>query len=479
MSLKARTTKALFWVGISTFLNRFLSFATTLVLARLLTPNDFGLIALATTVINPLQLLSDLGLTRAIVARKDKVDAAANAALPLVLASGVAISGLIYLVAPLVGAFFQKPQATPLLQALSITVFLSSSAGVPNALLEKELRFKRKFFPGLAALLTYAGVAVLLALRGAGVWSIVWGQVISSLVESCVSWGVCRWRPSLTFDRAIAREVLGFGRCVIESNFLVLLWLNMDNVFVGKLSGTEALGFYALAFSLANMPMQFTTNLINSVALPMYVKLQHDRAALTRVFLQSLRMTTVVSLPISLGMFALASYIIPTFYGEKWRQSITLLQILSFYGLTRTIAALTGNILLAIGKESVPPKVQRVQIPLAIILLFPVTSHFGAVGTSLVMTGVLAGTTIVFFKLLSGYLGIPWKALAKALAPQSACALLMILVVELASRSFPQSAVSMAYLTLIGAATYAIAILVATKGATYKEGLALLYSITR
>jgi O-antigen/teichoic acid export membrane protein len=469
LSLKHRTIHGAFWAAISLLGVRLLDPLTALILAGLLAPSDFGLIAVAQLVVTTAQTFRDLGLAQALIYRTDKVEKTASTAFFLVVGWGGLLWLLVSAAATPVALFFNEPDAQPVIQALAFTLLISSFSIVPGTLLEKELEFKKKLLPEILPIGVYVFTAIGLATAGLGVWSIVWGRIGQVALTAVLMWRASGWRLEFSFDRRIAVEILDYGKHILAGSFLTMVFLYIDNAYVGKLLGIAALGFYKFAFDLANLPTQFITPIVNKVTFPSYVKLQNDRTYLSSVYLRSLRLVSMLTFPATLGLAMVSPDLLRVLYADKWSNSMLPLQILSLYALFRSIGALPGNVFLTIGKQAIIPKLQFVYASAALLLLWPATLRWGIVGASLVMTGVLAVGSCLWLGLANHYLDIPTRRFIRNLAAQAIASGLMVAWLWFMSRWLGTSALNLVVLIGSGAGVYAVGLLLVSNGEAYRD----------
>ena len=201
------------WVTLSTIIIRILEFLTKIILARLLAPADFGLLAIGLLAINTMGLFRNRGGCSALIYKKDDSNhTAANTAFFLLPIVATILFVLAYLSAPYVAVFFNNAAVEPIIRILSLTFIISSFGTVPSMLLEKELEFKKKVLPDTVPIVGYACVAIVLALGGYGVWSLVYGQIVSAVLSAVLIWMVSDWRPTFSFDKEVAKELFGYGK---------------------------------------------------------------------------------------------------------------------------------------------------------------------------------------------------------------------------------------------------------------------------
>jgi len=469
LTLKKRAIQGALWTATSIFGVQLLNLLTTLILAKLLAPTDFGLVAVAQLVVTTAQIFRDLGLAQALIYRTDSIEEAANTAFILVIIWGTLLFILISITASQIALFFSEPRATLVIQAMAMTIVISSFGTVPSALMEKELEFRRKVLPEILPVLSYALTTVALASVGYGVWSIVLGRIGQATLTAILMWKASGWWPRLFFDKNIAREILEYGKHIVGGSFLNVVFLYIDNAFVGRIAGVTALGFYTFAFALANLPTQTLTPTVNKVAFPSYVKLREGQADLSNAYLKSLRLVSMISFPATLGLAAISPILLHILYGDKWNPSILLVQILSWYALFRSIGALPGSVFLTIGKQSIIPRLMIIYVTAAALLLWPATTWFGATGTSLVMTAVIGVGSSVWLLMANYYLDIARGRFIRTIAPQAISSLAMVVWLLALGSLLKESPLSLALLICSGAALYIASLLILTKGQAYEE----------
>jgi len=286
LTLKEKVTSSVFWVGVSMVGARGLSFIVQIVLARILVPEYFGLISICALVMDALRLFSEMGFSSALIYRKDRVREASDVTFLAAIGTSFVLYGVAFVIAPLVGQFFRMPEVPSVLRVLSIVMVINSVGQVPFVLLARELDFRRRLVPDLVPALGYGLVAISLALSGMGVWSLVVGRIAEAILRVILVWWVVPWRPNWTFDWDLAKEMFAYGRHIIASKILIFGITNVDDTFVGRMTGAAGLGYYGLAYNLSNLPATQITRLVNQIMFPALSQLQDDLQRMRRAFFQ-------------------------------------------------------------------------------------------------------------------------------------------------------------------------------------------------
>lgn len=404
--VKKKTINSVFWQSVSSATARLVYLVTTLILAKLLTPKDYGLIAIAWLVINTLALFRDAGVGKALIQRQTLVKEAADTAFVLIPTVCLFLYGLSYFIAPYLGAAFGDGQAESVIKVMSVTVIILSVGTVPSLMLEKELMFKRKIIPEISASFGYALVSISLALFGFGVWSLVFGEITRALFLASLIWFVSSWRPKFTFSRSLAKEMMGYGIYIIAFSIGTFIFYSIDNAVIGKVLGATLLGYYAFAFSLTNLPATKITDVLSRVIFPAYSKLQGDDQALRDSLLKTLEYVSMVIVPIGFAIFAVGPIFLKAMYGSKWLNAIPLLQVLWFYGLLRSILEITKSVFLATGNPKLFSRITILQLSIILPLIYFAAKHFATMGVAVLMTAAIFIGTLISIRWSSRLVGV-------------------------------------------------------------------------
>jgi len=419
MDLSARIKRGVFWVAVSSLSVRLLSQVAYLVLAKLLLPESFGLVAGASLAIDALQLFQEAGLGSALIYRKDEVEEAANTAFFPIIGTALLSYGIAYVAAPWVALLVQQPdpRIAAVLRVLALNLVIAAFARVPMVLLSKELDFRRQLLPEVLPSLLYAIVAVVLALLGFEVWSIVYARLASTVLRAILAWVVTGWRPRWRYVPRLARELFDYGKHIIASQLLIFGITNIDDIFVLRMLGLGAEGAYDLAYRTSNLPATQITGLVNQVMFPAFAKLQDDRSAFRRTYFLALRYVSLLAFPVAVGTLVLAGDLIAVIDAQKWAGAVLPMQLLAIYGLLRAVAGNMGNVFKGGGKPQWLTAIALWRLITMAALLYPVTRRWGVVGVS----GLSAAVAIVDFA-ISGTLAnrvidAAWRDYARILLP--------------------------------------------------------------
>jgi PST family polysaccharide transporter len=341
------------WSGVTMVLSRGATLVATLVLARLLVPADFGLFAVGILVINYLDRFKDVGVSAALIYRKEEWSRLAVTALPLSVGSAVALSVVTFLAAPLAGPFFFDPRAADILRALSLVLLISGLSTVPESRLRREMDFRRRVVPEVAAAVVKGAVSVALAVAGLGVFSLVWGQLAGTCAQALLYWILCRWRPRFGWDRSLASLMLGYGLASSLVAVMAVFIENMDYLVIGRRMDPEQLGYYSMAYRLPELSVLGVCIVAGQVFFPLFARLQDDLPRMSEVYLQVVRKISLVTLPMGAALAVLAPEVVTTLFSDRWDPSIPVLRLLAPFAMVTSMSFHAGEIYKATGRPGI------------------------------------------------------------------------------------------------------------------------------
>ncbi|HEU5123466.1 MAG TPA: MOP flippase family protein [Verrucomicrobiae bacterium] len=396
-SLKTKTLGALSWSLVQELSQRGLQFVIGIVLARLLGPKEFGMLAMLTIFIAVSQALVDSGFGSALIQRKNPTQADESSVFYFNIFLGFLMAGLLCLAAPWISQFYNQPQLTSLVRVLSVVLIINSISVVQNALMVRRLDFKRQAMVSVASMSVSGVAALIMAWRGFGVWSLVGQQVTASIVRTAMLWRINTWRPGWIFSWKSLRELFGFGSGMMASALTNRIFDNLTSLVIGKAFSAAMLGYYSRAVTLQDTVSQSLANVANRVTFPVFSQLQNDPERMKRGLRKAMTTLAFVQFPMLIGLAAVAKPLILFLLTEKWAPSIPYLQLLCFAGLLYPMHLLNLNVLTAMGRSDLYFRlgiVKRVLQVVAIVATFP----FGVLA---MVVGQVAVSFISFF--INGY----------------------------------------------------------------------------
>jgi O-antigen/teichoic acid export membrane protein len=306
-----------------------LNLASTAVLARLLVPGDFGLIAMATAVSNLLALILDLGLGSATVQRSGLTHSQVSALFWINTALGLVFAAILAGLAPLVARFYGHPQLVPVMMVLALSFVFVGLSIQPNALLRRQMRFASLAGIDLVSLILGIAAAIASAARGAGYWSLVYFQVVQSATATAGSWLACGWKPDPPTRTMRVRPLLSFGVGLTGFNILAYLSRTLDNVIIGRSAGSAALGLYLKSYSMLLLPVDRIRGPVSAVVVPALSLLQADRPRFRTYFLKAITCVVAIGMPVVVFLFVFAEEAVMLVLGPRWQESVVLFQVLA------------------------------------------------------------------------------------------------------------------------------------------------------
>jgi len=387
MDAKREFITGLFWASSGSILAKLIDFVTLIALARLLSPTDFGLVAIALLVTNALNLFSDLGLGAAIIQKGETTDADNNTVFFATPFLNILIYAIAYLMAKPAGIFFNNGDVVLIIKILSLVLIIQSLGTVPSALLQKSLKYKQLLIVDITSSITYFVVAVVLAYGDKGVWSIVIGQLVRNSTHMLALWFVSGWSPRWDFRWDSFKDLYGFGKHIVILSVISFVLKNLDNAVIAKYLTAGDLGLYTMAYTVgANILPQFVKMTIGKIAFPIYSLWNEDEPNFKRRFILINRLNLIFCIWVTLILITTSSIFVPIFLGKKWIGTITLIQFLAFFGFQRGIASVVAPALNAIGVPQAQREPMLLNSLIFVPLIIPAAKFFGVKGIAVLAT---------------------------------------------------------------------------------------------
>jgi O-antigen/teichoic acid export membrane protein len=463
--VKDRIAKSVFWMAWSRVVLQAVSFLSSVLVARLLSPLDYGLMALAGIWISFIGLLTELGLGSAIVQFRDLDDRELNTCFWLTMGVATLGYGTLYAAAPLIAQWFGSPRLSTVLRVVGLTLPLIAVRLVPDGLLRRRLELDRVSRVEIAAALVTIPVVLGMAWAGAGVWALVVGTLTTGVIQSAVYFALVPWRPGLRMGGRRIGELLHYSLALLGSRVSWALYEQSDAFVLGKVSGDVVLGFYSMAKQLALLPVEKLSVMVNQIATPVMAELQADRESLRAVFLRGARLVAWTAFPLSIGLMLVARDFVEVVLTEKWLDAVPLIQVLCVYALVRSVAVLLPPVLMARYRARF-----LLAYGVAMLTVMPLAFWGGAVWWG--SMGVAIAWVAIYPVILSmaaretfHAIGLSSRTVWTHLWPPTAAALTMgasVLAVGWLVGSWPQhlAAGRLTLMVLVGAATYAAALFI-------------------
>ena len=427
-NLANRVGHAAKWNVGASIVIKVISFLTTMFLARLMGPVEFGLFALAFVFIDGFGIFKSMGFESALVQRKDNIDIAADTAFVIIPLMGIFMYLVLYISIPFITAGFDSPELPGVLRILGLIFIVNTFTRVPYSILEKRLQFDKRSWAEMASQVIYSIVAITLAINGHGVWSLVWGFLSMTVSKSCFIWYLVDWRPKFKFDKDIAIDMFHFGKFMFLSSLLTFLASNFDRIVVGKVLGVGILGVYAIAYNFADLINAFIGYKVSEILFPVYSKLQDDIENLRLAYLKVFRVLLLAVLPFSMGLLFLGAEFLELAFGEKWMKAIPVLKILSCMSIFNILIMSTKSVLSGIKKPHVGLITACIRVGLYCTLIIPAGKLYGVngVAAAVLISACVAMLFAIYY--LKKTIHFTWKDLLMNMWPAIQASAIMVAV---------------------------------------------------
>ena len=368
-NIKKDTLKGVKWTAIEKVALQGIQFVIGLILARLLTPSDFGLVGMLAIFISVSQTFVDGGFSNALIRKLDRTDTDCSTAFYFNIVVGLVCYGLLFIASPWIAAFFNIPVLKDLLRVLSISIFVNSLSVVQVAKLTVDINFKAQARATVCSVVLSGCVGIFMAYKGFGVWSLAWQTVFGAIFNCIILWYQTKWKPKVVFSVNSFRNLFSYGSKLLVSNLIGTLYSNMTTIAIGKFYTSKELGFYSRGQQFAHLPSTAIIDTIGRVTFPILAKIQNDDERLVSVYRKYIKVT---SLPIIFCLTLLASVAKPlilVLLTEKWLDATLFLQIFCFAFMTEHISKLNLNLLQVKGRSDLYLRLEVIKKIIAFIIL--------------------------------------------------------------------------------------------------------------
>ncbi|MFA5143023.1 MAG: lipopolysaccharide biosynthesis protein [Candidatus Omnitrophota bacterium] len=456
-NLKQQASNGAFW-GLSGNLTvSAISFVGTAILARILSPKDFGLLGMATLITGIVQLFGNLGLGAALVYKKDVDDEYLSTAFwsSLLVSAGLVLVSIA--VAPLAAIFFNEPTVKWIIIVLSANFIISSLSSVQRALLHKDVKIKRMVFIEIVSRFLRVIFMLVCALTGLGFWSIVIGIIAECILKTILYVLTTQWIPTFQFHKMRFNELFHYGKNIYGQEFLNYLNRSMDFIITGRVLGAKLLGFYQFSYNLPYLVKSYIQDGISPVAFSIFSKVQDDNKRLAGGFLNAVKYVSIITFPVMSGLAFCAEDFISVAYGSKWLPAAEPLKLLCFGSALASVHCLVYSLFNAKGRPDIGLKWGLLILPTTIIsvVLF---SRWGIIGVAWAMF-CMEVLTIAVAYIATKLLNTSFKSYFKALLPAIYGSLAIIIALYFITHKIlviPNIYFRFASNILLGAITYVV-----------------------
>ena len=451
--LKQVAIKGMFWTSIEKIVRHSMQFVFGIILARLLSPDDFGIIGMLAIFIAIAQTFTDSGLSNALIQKQNS----SNADFSTMFFFNIIVASVFYtalfLLAPFIASFYREPLLTDVTRIISISILLSALSTVQNVRLTKDLRFKEQSIISISSTIVSGVVGVILACRGWSVWALVFQAIANQGVSTICIWITSKWVPNLTISKKSFSEIWSFGSKLLGSSLINSIYTNIYAFVIGKKFTPLDVGYFNCANQYAELPAQTIQDIVIKVNYPILAKIQDDNNELLKAYRKLLRLPLFILYPILIGMAVLAEPLITTIIGEKWLPCVPVMQIICIGALFSPLTHINLNLLYVKGRTDLVLKLEFIKKPIAFALLFALLP-FGilplAIGKAL-YEFIAFSINCYYTRQILGYGEI---AQLKELLPILAKASFMGVLVHAFSNYFTNPLLTISICTVTGAVIY-------------------------
>ena len=429
-TLRARSLAAVAWSGLDLVLRQGIQFGVSVALARLLTPNDFGTIALLYLFVGIAGLFVDTGFSMALIQQPEITKEDESSVFWFNVCAGAVVAVALGVASRPIAAFYRIPVLVPLTYVMAVNLFVTTLSSVHFTLMTRALDFKTQAKIGLAASLVSGAVAVIMAWRGAGVWALATQVLLSTVVTTALAWGLHNWRPMLRFSLASLRRLFRFSAYLFIYFSLDTIYSKLYTIVIGKLYSARELGLYSRADGTAKMPMALMTGVVQRASFPIFASVSGDKEMLRRGLRKAIIGLSWLNVPATVGLLVTARPLVLTLFGDQWVGSIGPLRVLCIANILVPVQTLNSKVLMAQGHSGLFLKAEvivRVIGIVAVVAAIP----FGimAIAWSMVLCSLVDFVVKAHYsKVLLGYSALQQ---ARDLAPVGIVSVGMAVVVLL------------------------------------------------
>lgn len=380
MGYKQEAIRGISWMSAFRVITRGLSFSKTLVLARILTPSQFGIFGIASLVLELLEILTETGINIFLIQSKGDIHKYVNSAWVVSILRGCIISICIIIFSPFISLFFHSNAALPILLFISTIPFVRGFINPAVVKLQKDLQFKYEFWFRSTIFFFDAFVTIILALITQSVYSLVWGPLAGALLEVILSFVLITPRPAFVLHRGYFSEIFHKGKWVTLYGVLNYFAQRGDNIVVGRVMGASFLGIYEMAYKVSTLPISEICDTVSKVVFPVFAKIEHDRQRLKNAFLKTTAMISLFSILMGSVIFIFPKEVILLLLGDKWLSAVSVLQVLVLYGVLRAISGSASTLFLAVGKQKYVTGMTFIRFTGLALTIYPFVVTWGLVG---------------------------------------------------------------------------------------------------
>ena len=368
-SLKQKATKGILWSAIERFSVQGVQFILMIFMARLLTPNDYGLIGMLSIFLAVAQSLIDSGFSQALIRKQNRTEVDNSTVFYFNIITSCFLYIILYLTAPLVANFYNIPKLCTIMRVMCLTIVINSFSVVQNAILVTKIDFKTLAKISLTTIILSGFIGVILAYNEYGVWALVYQSLLYAILNCTLLWILSKWRPIKAYSWNSFKELFSFGSKLLASGLIDTIYRNIYPIVIGKAFSAADLGYYTRAQHFSEFPSSNVTGVLQRVTYPILCNIQNDNNRLRNIYRRILKMSAFIVFPLMTGLAAVAHPFINMTIGSKWDFCAVLLQIICFNMMWYPIHAINLNLLQVKGRSDLFLRLEIIKKMIGIIII--------------------------------------------------------------------------------------------------------------
>ncbi|MEK7502621.1 MAG: oligosaccharide flippase family protein [Patescibacteria group bacterium] len=389
------------WLGAFKIFARTLSFLRIIIIARILSPSQFGVYGVATLVLALIEILTETGINIFLVQKKEHAENYLSTAWIVSILRGFLISLVIFSSSFFVAGFFKSQEVLPLLMLISLVPAIRGFINPSIVYFQKNLNFHKEFYYRSSVFLIETVISILCVIVLKDPIALIYGLIGGSIFEVIISFLFVKPRPDFKFKKQLFSEIISSGKWVTASGIFTYLFLNADNIVVGRVLGTASLGIYDMAYSIAILPISEVSDIVLRVTFPVYVRISEEKERLKKAYIKTTLLIAVLVLPVLFLFLVFPEQLILLFLGRQWTDAADILKVLAIFAVISTIGSTSSAVFYAVKKQKYVTIISAISFVVMITSIIPLISAFGLVGAGIaVIFGSISATPFVVYYLL-------------------------------------------------------------------------------
>lgn len=398
MGYTSRALKGISWMGILRASTRGITFLRIAILARILTPSQFGVFGVASLILAFLEILTETGINVFLIQEKGDIKKYLSSAWIVSIIRGCLIALILVLSASIVVNFFHSPESYSVIILIALVPFIRGFINPSIIKIQKEIEFQKEFYLRLTLFIVDAMVAIIVAFITKSAESFAYGLIASAIIEVTLSFIFFKPFPRLSFELEKVKLIIKRGWWVTLTGIFSYTAENGDNIFVGRMLNTSSLGIYQVAYKFSTLPISEITNVVNKVVFPVYSRFSEDKDRLWKAFVKVFATSSVLAVFLGAFIFIFAEQIISILLGSIWTEAVPIVKVLAFYGILRTIFGNFSPVFLAIKRQDIVAKMTFFRTGALLITIVPLVNMYGLIGAALsALISILVEIPIVLY----------------------------------------------------------------------------------